>query len=426
MKAGYLSQYFTAVASKRLSAVEVDPGRSNQHEFNGVSQLKEIFGLQPEKRRFDATFLYFCDHADEPDIDHGQLSWYDARYPGPVQSRDKQRIGGKARTEHRLYFSSNKTTHLMAEGDLLVITKRPDNRILVIITEKDSDMEGQIRWLFSLPEPRMHLSLRAALDNEQDRLGFASRVVLEAIGIEVEVDGSTWLEMMLSRYGVEFPDTMTFSCFAQETLKEITVSDIIQNPDAVLLSWFEREEILFRTFEKHFLGERLQQGFDGENAIESFESLSMQIMNRRKVRAGRALENHLERIFQENDIRYTRGGKTEKYAKPDFIFPGIAEYHSKEFPVTSLSMLGVKTTCKDRWRQITAEAEKIKHKHLLTLEPAISAHQTQEMLYRNVHLVVPAEIHKSYSEVQRHYIICLKDFLMLIKKIQSSRFEGEQ
>jgi hypothetical protein len=42
MKKGFLSQYFEAVAAKRLSAVEIDSGASNQHEFNGAKALKQI------------------------------------------------------------------------------------------------------------------------------------------------------------------------------------------------------------------------------------------------------------------------------------------------------------------------------------------------------------------------------------------------
>ena len=418
MKSGHLSQYFISVASKRLSAVEVDPNRSHQREFNGVSQLKNMFGSQQEERRFEATFLYFCDHTDDPDKDTGFLTWYDARYPGPECSRDKLRTKGKARSEHRLYYSPNMTTHLMSEGDLLVIAKRPNSHVLIIVTEKGSDMEGQIRWLFSLPEPKMRLSLRAALDNEQDRLGFASRAVLEAIGIEVESDGITWLDTMLDRFGGTFPDTMTFSRFAQESFKEITTADVIDNPDSTLLSWFEREEILFRTFEKHFLGERLQHGFGGDNPVENFESLAKQVMNRRKARAGLALENHLERILQENAIRYTRGGKTENNSRPDFVFPGIEQYHSNTFPASSLMMLGVKTTCKDRWRQVMAEAARIEHKHILTLEPAITIRQTSEMSASGIYLVVPADIQKSYSTEQRPTLLSLLEFLSIVKNIQ--------
>jgi hypothetical protein len=35
---------FRCSCIKTLSAVEANPARSNQHEFNGVTQLKSIFG----------------------------------------------------------------------------------------------------------------------------------------------------------------------------------------------------------------------------------------------------------------------------------------------------------------------------------------------------------------------------------------------
>lgn len=44
MKKGFLSEYFEGVVAKRLSAVEANPGKSNQHEFNGVMALKQLLG----------------------------------------------------------------------------------------------------------------------------------------------------------------------------------------------------------------------------------------------------------------------------------------------------------------------------------------------------------------------------------------------
>lgn len=74
MKAGYLSQYFSGVAIKRLTSVEANPYSSNQHEFNGVSDLKKIFGKANGKIRFDTKFLYFNDYDDEPVAADGYLT----------------------------------------------------------------------------------------------------------------------------------------------------------------------------------------------------------------------------------------------------------------------------------------------------------------------------------------------------------------
>ena len=73
MKRGYLSDYFEGVAVKRLSAVEADVIRSNQHEFNGVEGLKNILGEPSGKMRFTAKFLYLTDQDDEPIAEDGFL-----------------------------------------------------------------------------------------------------------------------------------------------------------------------------------------------------------------------------------------------------------------------------------------------------------------------------------------------------------------
>lgn len=52
-------------------------------------------------------------------------------------------------------------------------------------------------------------------------------------------------------------------------------------------------------------------------------------------------------------------------------------------------MVGVKTTCKDRWRQVLAEGTRIETKHILTLQRDISENQLTSMRDHKVQLVVP-------------------------------------
>jgi hypothetical protein len=56
-------------------------------------------------------------------------------------------------------------------------------------------------------------------------------------------------------------------------------------------------------------------------------------------------------------------------------------------------MLAAKTTCKDRWRQILNEADRIPAKHLLTLQEGVSEGQFREMNDAGVRLVVPRALH---------------------------------
>ena len=183
------------------------------------------------------------------------------------------------------------------------------------------------------------------------------------------------------------------------------------------MAWMEREEILFRTLEKYLIAERLSQGFDGD--VESFISFSLSVQNRRKSRAGLALENHLEMLFRECGVRHTRTPVTENRAKPDFIFPGQNEYHNPDFNSLNLTMLGVKSTCKDRWRQVLAEADRIPHKHLLTLEAAISKNQTDEMTAKNLQLVLPHDLHHTYLPCQQQKLMTVTRFVEYVLEKQN-------
>lgn len=403
MKKGYLSQFFSGVAVKTLSAVEADFAKSNQHEFNGVEGLKRIFGEARGKQTFDARFLYLSDRSEEPVISDGFLTWYDAREAHPTRS------------EHRLYFPTTDVANKAGAGDLLVIGRRQDGSVLVVIAESESTVANQVRWLFGFAEEtRPGFSVRAEDDADKVKLEFASRLILEEIGITPEEDAPSYLDIMLEKFGKKFPATRTFSEFARSTLTDVHPQ---ADPDAALATWMEREELLFRTLERHIVKERLAHGFAED--VDGFLAYSLSVQNRRKARVGSALENHVEEIFIRNGIRYKRTPVTENKAKPDFIFPGIEEYRDPAFPAAKLRMLGVKSTCKDRWRQVLAEADRVEAKHLLTLEPGISKAQTDEMRDKRLSLVIPAILHQSYTPAQRGWLMNVAEFVGAVRQDQS-------
>lgn len=401
MKKGYLSQYFDKVAFKSLGAVETDYQVSHQHEFNGVKELREMLGRPSGKVRYPAIFLYITDEDDEPISEEGTLTWYDARENHPT------------RTEWRLYYSPNTPMQHAEEDDTLFIAKSAATEtLLVVIAEKDSTASSQLQWLFGISgQINPEFSVRAELESEQDRLDFAARFILEQIGVSIDESDDNYLEAMLMRFKNQFPTTAEFSLYARSILPEVNCLD---SPDLALTAWMEREEILYRTLEKHLVGEQLKKLISKENNLletEPFLNLAMSTFQRRKARAGSALENHLEEIFRKFKIPYTRNGITEQRHKPDFIFPGITQYHDKNFPAAKLTMLGAKSTCKDRWRQILTEADRIPRKHLITLEPSISENQTDEMQKEKVSLIVPTSLHTTYSNSQRKWLKDVGQFL---------------
>lgn len=96
-------------------------------------------------------------------------------------------------------------------------------------------------------------------------------------------------------------------------------------------------------------------------------------------------------------------------------FPGSTEYRDQQFSPEFLVMLGAKSTLKERWRQILTEAKRIPHKHLCTLEPAISKSQTDEIADYAIQLVIPESFHQTYTDKQRLKLWTVSTFVEFVK-----------
>lgn len=414
MKQGFLSDYFSGIGAKRLTDVEVSPSRSHQHEFNGISEFKRIFGS--EKISFQAKYIYLHDDEEQVLSDNGTLTWYDAREGHPTRS------------EYRLYYTENTVLNKAEAGDLIVICKKNSDELFIIVAPEGSTSESQVLWLFGLDEGESgfniagndkQLSLRFVvkeLKKDKTELSVGGKYILSELGIEVQDEAPDFLDDLLKKFGSSFPKTTEFSEYARATSGKVSP---VEAPDETLMTWMDHEEKLFRTLERHLLQEKLKTGF-GENGHDpdDFINFSLSVQNRRKARAGWAFENHLAYLFSCNEMAYSKGAKTERNNKPDFIFPHIRLYTDAKFPTEYLTMLGVKTTAKDRWRQVLSEADRIKVKHLITLQPAISKNQTDEMRSQNLQLVVPTILKGSYTAEQQKEIFEVSDFVRLVKERQ--------
>jgi hypothetical protein len=405
MKRDHLSQYFRGIAAKTLSAVEADPSTSNQHEFNGVSKLKLLLGL--ERVTMPARFVYLSDSEDDAVTANGFLTWYDARESNPI------------RTEHRLYFPATPASANFSAGDLFVLGLRNDGSALCVVADGGSTAANQVRWLFGIDQEQLPGFVVAdEADADAIPLEYTSRLILDEIGVEPEPEpeAEPLLDRILARFGPAFPSTREFSAFVRESVGV----DPRDGPDDVLMAWMDVEEYAFRALERHVISERLKKGFGDEESVDvdGFISFSLGVQNRRKSRAGYALENHLETLFTSHGLRHDRTPVTENKSRPDFLFPGVKEYRDAAFPLDRLTVLAAKTSAKDRWRQILGEADRIGAKHLITLEPGISENQTDEMKARSVSLVIPRSIQNSYSLSQRRWLIDVETFIGIVESRQ--------
>jgi hypothetical protein len=360
-----------------------------------------MFG-DDDRLKFPARFIWMSDEQEAVSED-GILSWYDSRRKNPNRG-----------PEYRLYYFGNNITAMMREGDSFFVAPRRDGSAMVIITPQGSTIENQLIWLFGIEnQAKLEFQAREIPKDESSRLDFAARYILDEIGIDAEEPETDKLDAILEQYGAKFPSTREFSVMARQSLADVNALD---DPDDVLMAWIEREELLFRRLERHIVAARLKSGFMADDTadVDGFIAFSLSVQNRRKSRAGSSLENHLEALFHPRKVRYARGAETENKNKPDFLFPGQVEYRDAGYDSSRLTMLGAKSTCKDRWRQVLSEAERVTNKHLLTLEPGISENQTDEMQVRNLQLILPRRIHETYREKQRGWLMDVGSFVKLV------------
>ena len=392
-----LSDVIAAIAYKQLTHVDL-PGGSNQHEINGSSALRDFFGTG-ERLEDNIVWYYFADDK-EPRRFESSFTFYDAREKNPN------------RTEWRLYYEADSGELLSRSdpGDILALLRTADDITYGLIFQKDSGWLRAASDLFGIAE--------GLTDSWQSDTGALSRRdfhhyqtgILDELGIEIAIPSlSNDEDIVLEKFGRKFPPTKVMSAFAR-SLTEVDLS----NPDHAILEWLNREESLFRALENLDVQPRLDKGFE---EVADFISYSLSVQNRRKSRRGWSFTNHLAALWDGHHLKYAREKKTEGN-QPDFIFPSIDSYHNPEFNAEFLTMLGAKTTLKDRWRQVLPEAERIPQKHLCTLQAGISVKQTDQMRKQQVTLVIPDGLQATFTETQRRDIINLKQFIEMLEDRQ--------
>jgi len=188
--------------------------------------------------------------------------------------------------------------------------------------------------------------------------------------------------------------------------------------DLRLLNRRQCEFELFQSLERYHELPRIRAGF---SSVDEFLSRAQTVLQRRKARAGRSLELHVKQLLLESGLRegvdFEHGviSDPDTHKTPDFLFPSMAAYRNHAFPAARLKMLAVKTSCKDRWRQILNEADRIRVKHLLTLQEGVSEHQYREMKQAGVVLVVPKPLQARFPSGIRPELLSFEQFLRQIR-----------
>lgn len=310
--------------------------------------------------------------------------------------------GVGTRNEYRLTRYGKGFPYLEDEniGDLLVICKKDSESYEAFVLQTDEDIDEFLAALNISTTDINGIVPKQFEQSAEDRLLKCFLAFIASLK-------------------VDFPTTFQLASNARSCYNNsynITQKIIQKNPDTEIINWIDAEFQLFKAIENDRYTEKIQTPF---KTVEELIITANTILNRRKSRAGKSLEHHLSEVFNNFELQYSSQAITEGNKKPDFLFPKADAYQNSTFDEKKLIMLASKTTCKDRWRQILNEADRIKTKHLFTLQQGISSNQLEEMYNHNVCLVVPKPYLDSFPKPFRNKILTLDSFIQFVKATQA-------
>lgn len=289
---------------------------------------------------------------------------------------------------------------------------RPEYTGALFVLVQNSPEDYQSYILNTEDEINQFLDAFGLAPTETNRL-------IETGQVQAEIREQIAIQEFIASLTVDFPISEVMSAAARDIQNRVYnhLEHIRTDPDRKIIDWTNMEYALFRAIEYDRYGEKITQGF---TSVDSFISMANMVLNRRKSRAGKSLEHHLSAIFDGNEITYTAQAVTEGNKKPDFIFPSQSAYHNALFPTENLISLAAKTTCKDRWRQVINEADRLRDrpKYLCTLQQGISPAQMNEMQAENVILVVPHPYIATYPKDYQDKIWTLSRFIQYVREVE--------
>lgn len=280
-------------------------------------------------------------------------------------------------------------------GDLLIIAKFTEEDYSGFVLSRDEDIDEFFATFNLAPD-------------QTNQLIDVAGVVKPDIRIAQLLQG------FVNRFNC-FPETQIMATGARDCFNQAySISDAVlkTKPDEILLKWVDTEYRLFRFMEEKVYADAISKPF---GSIDTFVQMANEVLNRRKSRAGKSLEHHLACIFTHNELVFEEQAITEDNKRPDFLFPNANCYHNLQFPADDLIVLGAKTTCKDRWRQVLTEADRVDDKFLFTLQQGVSKNQLREMRDSQLTLVVPQQYIDSFPVEYRSEICDLNGFIKMVR-----------
>lgn len=404
---------FDWAAVRRFSAVDVDPGRSHQHEVAAGSLHRHLVDAgvvdwRDSEARLEATCLVLVDDEDAVVVDE-TMQLYDTRRNNPERS-----------SEWRLYYASGGLVEdvlydHVTPGDLLVfatpVATAPD--VCLFVAAAGSQWERTLLQLFPLATDQTRLAVIDASDLERAQDRAATRVIADLLDLPVHTTSDVeWLTAELGDLlDAPFPDTRAMADLAERRLGPWDGVD----PDQRLMDLLDTETRLFNALEN---AKALPRFRDDCATTDDYLTLAKSLLQRRRSRRGYSFEHHLKTVLRRAGLEFETQVEVEA-SRVDFLFPGRAVYLQGRDPLDDrVVQMNAKSTLRERWTQVLRETPRLMRRHVGTLDPNISSATIADAGERGVRLVLPRPIHELYAVEDQGDLWTVADFVSHVAATQ--------
>lgn len=377
------------IAVKRLSAVEIDPEHSNQHEFH-ATRLRRELELPNTKTAGTLSCLILGHDEAGPILDEADFTLYDSREGNSTRP-----------SEWRLYYYSKLIPELTSPGDLLLLYRHgPGLRALV--ARAGSQVERDLLEALALGDTairRQFSFLDAPSPDEREARGVVGQLAFPIESHDFYEVSDHAIFGRSVREG-RLPTTREMATAAVDIVTRR--GERLGDPDAYLSAALSAETDLYYGIEFAVQSARLSTLMKTQPSVTDVIDFAMAVQQSRRSRRGQSLQNHFAMVLRNGGIPHSAQCRTEGGETPDFIIPSCDAYHDPAYAPDRLRMVACKSTAKERWRQVLHEAARIPEKYLLTLDTELTESTIIAMGSARVLAFLPRAILEDSYESQPH------------------------
>lgn len=294
------------MAVKRLSAVEVDSTRSNQHEFH-AGRLRKELELPDHRVEGVLSCLILAPDGSQPVVDGAPFTLYDAREGNAARS-----------AEWHLYYSSTRLPELARAGDLLVLYRHGSD-LRAVVAPAGSNAEGRLLAAMDLGDHAIETTFRfldAPIPDASEAEGVASQLALP-LAEAGRYDITTHVVFERALENGHLPPARDMAIAAADILRAKGLAAL--DPDDYLTAALAAETDLYFGIERHIHSARLEAMIATRPSVAEVIDFALAVQQSRRSRRGQSLQNHFAEVLRRERIPFSAQCGTEPGETPDFV-----------------------------------------------------------------------------------------------------------